>query len=441
MDRAKSNDNIAATLIKFSFPLILSGILQQLYSWADAFIVGHVEGEAALAAVGAASVITDFFILSITGFTLGLSIFAAQKHGQQNTADIRKIFSSFLLISGIAFSILAALGMFFINPILSLISTPADMHLFAGNYLRIIFLGIPFLAVYNVCASLLRATGDSKAPFYAVLISSSLNVALDILFVAVLRYGVSGAAAATVFSQIAMTAFIILYTMIKYPVLRFSRKDKLLHWHMIKQGCRFGFPPAIQSGITSLGNVALQNFMNGFGSQTVAAVTTAYRIDSIMLLPVINLGSAISTMVAQSKGSNELWKIKKFLRTGVAIMMIVSVSLSVVMSLSGGRLIAIFGVGEAAAEIGSLFFRSISVFYIFYGIAAAFRGTVEGNGNVLYSSIVGMVVLGIRISLSYALADSFANMAIPYAEGLSWISMLLLYVPKLIIEERKWRTK
>ncbi len=206
-----TRNNIALTLIKFSLPLILSGILQQLYSWADAFIVGHVSGETALAAVGATATITDFFVLSITGFTLGLSIFAAQKYGQCHPEEISKILSSFSLLLGIVFTGLAAMGISFTTPILTLMNTPADMFSFAKDYLQIIFLGIPFLAIYNTYASLLRATGDSKAPFYAVLISSVMNVLLDILLVAVLPFGVAGAAMATVISQITMTIFIVFY--------------------------------------------------------------------------------------------------------------------------------------------------------------------------------------------------------------------------------------
>ncbi|MBS6953351.1 MAG: MATE family efflux transporter [Enterocloster asparagiformis] len=432
-----ARNNITVTLIKFSLPLILSGILQQLYSWADAFIVGHVNGETALAAVGATAAITDFFVLSITGFTLGLSIFAAQKHGQQHTEEISKILSSFSLLLGVVFTGLAALGIPFTAPILNLMNTPTDMFSLAKDYLRIIFIGIPVLAVYNTYASLLRAMGDSKAPFYAVLISSTMNVLLDILLVAILPFGVAGAATATVISQIAMTIFIVCYATKKYSSMRYSIRGKLLHLSTIRQGCKFGFPPAIQSSVTSLGNIALQNFMNGFGSQTVAAVTTAYRIDSIMLLPVVNLGSAISTLAAQSKGANEHWKIKKLLQTGIVIVILISLTLSVIMPLFGGRLIAMFGVEEAATKIGSSFFQSISVFYLFYGIATAFRGTVEGIGNVVYSSVVGIATLCVRIALSYLLASSLANMAIAYAEGLSWIFMTLTYIPNLILYRKE----
>ncbi len=196
-------------LFLFSVPLILSGILQQLYNWADAFIVGHSVGEEALAAVGATSTITNLFILLITGFTLGLSIYAAYKNGEKEQEEVRGILSSFLLILGVTFLVLSMVGIALAGVILTAMNTSNDMFLPASDYLRVILLGIPVLAVYNLYSALLRALNDSKAPFYAVLISSVLNVVLDILFVSSLSLGVMGAAAATVLSQSAMTVFIV----------------------------------------------------------------------------------------------------------------------------------------------------------------------------------------------------------------------------------------
>lgn len=437
MGTGKNRTHTAFVLVRFGLPLIFSGILQQLYSWADAFIVGRVEGETPLASIGATAAITEFFILSITGFTLGLSILAAQMYGKDQSKEIRRILSSFAILLGGIFVLLAVFGSALAGPVLTLANTPADMFHFSMDYLRIILMGIPFLAVYNTYSSVLRAMGDSKAPFYAVFISSAMNVFLDILFVVVLHKGVAGAAIATVISQIAMTCFIILYSIRKHPVLRFSIQEKMLHWDIIKQGCKLGFPPAIQSSVTSLGNIILQNFMNGFGTHTVAAVTCAYRIDSIMLLPIVNLGSAISTMVAQSKGAGRQGSIKGYLGTGMAMMAVISLFLSAVMILFGGRLVSIFGLDTEAIGIGHSFFRSIAVFYIFYGMATAFRGAVEGMGDVVYSSMAGIAALCIRIMLSYLFAAPLANMAIPYAEGVCWIFMMLFFVPRIVVRGRE----
>jgi Na+-driven multidrug efflux pump len=208
-------------LLFFSLPLILSGVLQQLYNWADAFIVGHVLGEAALASIGATSTLTNLLNLAITGFTLGLSIYAAKQCGGNRTDEVRQILSSFLLILSGIFALLSGFGAAFSSRILMLMDTPADMFVLSEEYLRVILWGVPFLAVYNTYAAILRAVGDTKTSFYAVLLSSILNVILDVILVGVLSCGVAGAAVATVISQIVMTVFIILYSIKKHPVLRF----------------------------------------------------------------------------------------------------------------------------------------------------------------------------------------------------------------------------
>ena len=193
--------------------------------------------------------------------------------------------------------------------------------------------------------------------------------------------------------------------------------------------CTFGLPPMLQSSVSSGGNLVLQNFMNGFGTQTVAAVTTAYRIDLIVMLPMINLGSGIATLVAQSCGSGEGRRAGRILAVGAAAMMaVVSLGMTALVIPSGGHLIALFGAGAEAVAIGSRFFRCIASFYLSStGLATALRGYVEGTGEVVYSSVAGILSLFVRILLSYALVGWFDNMVIAYAEGLSWVLLLALY--------------
>lgn len=431
----------ARELADFSLPLIASGVLQQLYNWADAFIVGNVEGEAALAAVGAASSAVGFYVYLIAGFSVGLSILFAQTYGSGDAARLPKILSAFSVVLFAVFSVLAALGVVAAPALLRLLHTTHDTFAMARDYLAVVLAGIPFLALYNVYSAALRGLGDSRAPFYAVLVSSAVNVALDLLFVAVFRWSVAGAAAATVASQAAMALFLIFYAARRYPVLRFNFKDKLIDRAALAEGCRLGFPPTVQFSVTSLGNLALQNFMNGFGTQTVAAVTTAYRIDTIILLPIINLGSAISTLVAQSRGAGDRERMGRIFSAGAALMAAVSVALTLLVIPTGSRLIALFGAGGEAVAIGHDFFLRIASFYWAFGLATAFRGYIEGLGDVLWSSCAGIAALAFRIAASYALVSFFGNMVIAYAEALSWILLLALYAAraahnKKLIERR-----
>lgn len=438
-ERAINIGTIANTLLRFSLPLIFSGILQQLYNWADAFIVGNVEGEAALAAVGATTTIINFYVTVITGFTLGLSILIAQKYGSREVDCICRILSTFSLFLGCVFLIFSAIGLIYTRPLLILLHTTQDTISLAEDYLKIIFIGIPFLAVYNVYCAALRGIGDSKAPFYSVLLSSAVNVILDIVFVAIFQWGVAGAAIATIVSQAAMTVYLVIYSTRRYSILRFWGNRNLFDKKLFRLGCRLGIPPMLQSSVSSVGSLVLQNFMNGFGTQTVAAVTTAYRVDSIVMVPIINFGSGISTLVAQDYGSGQRKHAAKTFLTGSVMMAGISLILTVLIIPTGGNLIALFGAGQQAVAIGRDFFRIIASFYLIFGLATAVRSYLEGMGDVIYSSFAGIVSLLSRIAASYALVSIFSNMVIAYAEAFSWFVLLVLYIARMYWKQQQFK--
>ena len=423
---------IAASLLKFSLPLILSGILQQLYNWVDAFVVGNINGELALAAVCATSSVVNFYVTAVTGFTLGLSILFAQKFGSGDTGPIPRLLSTFSVVLGAVFAALAAAGSLMTTPILRLMNTTPDTMALAEAYLRIVLLGVPFLAVYNVYAAALRGIGDSRAPFLSILVSSAVNIVLDILLVAAAGWGVAGAAAATVASQIAMAGFLVFYGGRRYTLLRFPRGGGVVDREVLTRGLRFGIPPMVQSSISSFGGLILQNFMNGFGTQTVAAITTAYRIDSIVILPMVNLASGISTMVAQSFGAGDERRGRSIFKVGTGMMVVVALALTALVIPAGAPLISLFGVEPAAVEIGRIFFRQLAVFYVVYGLSNAVRGYLEGMGDVLYSSVTGVLSLLSRIIASYAMVGTLGRGTIAYAEALSWGVLLMLYLLRAV---------
>ncbi|MBQ7284211.1 MAG: MATE family efflux transporter, partial [Oscillospiraceae bacterium] len=342
-------------------------------------MVGNVEGETALAAIGAVSSINSFYIMVITGFTTGLAVLIAQKYGAGETEAIGKILSTFLIVMGGVFVLVACFGFTIAGPLLKFMETPSDIFERSKAYLQIISIGVPFMAVYNLYAATIRAIGDSRAPFLAVLVSSAVNVVMDILFVAGFGWGVKGAAFATILSQMAMTVFVIIYGIQKHYIVRFKIGRNMFCSEWIVPSLSFGIPPMLQSCVSSCGNMILQGFMNGFGTATVAAITTAYRVDSIALLPVINFGSGISTLVAQNHGAGDNKKAWKVFTTGVAIMLVVSAMLTFIIVMFGGSVIALFGAGEEVVAIGTNFFRCIAMFYVLYGMAMACRGYVEGT--------------------------------------------------------------
>ena len=194
MARNMTQGSLAGILVRFSSPLVLSGLLQQLYAWADAFIVGNVEGEQALAAIGATTALSNLFVLVITGITLGPALLAARLWGQERREELRPVLSTFVVVLGAAFVVIGLGGSAVVRPVLAAINTPELDQ--ASRYLGIVLLGLPFVAVYNVYAAVLRGMGDSRAPLLAVLVASVVNVGLDLVLVAGLEMGVAGAAGA-----------------------------------------------------------------------------------------------------------------------------------------------------------------------------------------------------------------------------------------------------
>ncbi len=429
--------NLVRALITFSMPLILSGVLQQMYSWADAFIVGNIEGESALSAIGSTNVITNLFVMAITGFMSGVSILAARYFGEGNKEIQKRVLSSFTVISGIVFTFLSVGAICFSEEILLLLETPEDIFITADNYLRIVLAGMPFITIYNVYAAVLRGIGDSRTPFYSVIVSSAANVILDIVFVAGLGWGAEGAALATVLSQVAMAVFTVCYSVNRYEILRFCFDKNILDASVLKRGCALSLPIMVQSVVTAAGNLVLQNFMNSFGSSTVAAITTAYRIDCVILLPVINLGTGIATITSQNIGAGQRERARKGLAAGLGLTAGVSVCLSVIVVLIGGSLIELFGVTPASARIGRDFFHAIAWFYIIFGSSMAMRGYLEGIGQVVFSGTFSILTLAVRIVLSYEMLPLFGNMVIAYAEAFAWCFQFVSYAVFIFFYERK----
>lgn len=438
MNQNMTQGSIARALTSFTVPLILSGVFQQLFNWVDAFIVGNVEGELALGGIGAVTSTYSMFVMIIVGFTSGISVLAAQRFGMGRKEDLGPLLAVFSLILGGLYLVICVLGAVFVEEILIFLDTPANIFQNAEDYLRIMFAGIPFLAVYNTCCAVLRGLGNSRAPFSSVMVCCVINVFLDLLFIAGLRWGAAGAAVATVLSQIAMTVYILWYAGRKYPFLRPRRG--MLRRGAAWEGTRFGLPPAIQSGTTSFGNILLQRFMNSFGEQTVAAITTAYRVDSVLLLPIINFGSGIATVVGQNIGAGRPDRARQALKTGAAMIAGVSLLLTLLIVLAGKALIGMFGLTPESVEIGQAFFVRLASFYVVYGLAMAVRGYLEGLGDMTFSGAAGIFALLVRIAASYALAGALGRKVIAYAEAISWLVLLGLYLVRLTRKLREGKS-
>lgn len=302
---------ITQSILLFTGPLIIGNLFQQLYNTADSFIVGNFVGSGALAAIGASAQIINLFIGFIIGLTTGAGIIIAQYYGAGDGARLHSAVHtsfSFCILGGV----LVSLAGFLLSPlILTAMNTPAEVIPDAALYLRVYFLGALFNILYNMGAGTLQAAGDTKHPLYYLCLSSAVNVALDILFVTVFRMAVLGAALATLIAQL-VSAFCVLWklthTRDAYRLVPSQiHSDKAMLVKILK----FGIPTGLQTAITSLSNVIVQSYLNGFGSLAMAGSNIYSKVDSFALLPVNCLSLTTTTYIAQNMGARKFDRVKK----------------------------------------------------------------------------------------------------------------------------------
>lgn len=429
--------NITKTLFMFAAPMIASSLLQQLYNIADSMIAGNFIGEHAVAAIGVSTSIVMFFTNIIIGFTTGICIYIAQLTGRREPRKIGEaIRTSFIyLLPASLLMVLISLGL--IDKVLVLMNTDESIFTMTRDYLSIILAGTPFVMIYNICSAILRGMGNSKTSMQAIIIAAVTNVFVDLLLVAVFRWGVKGAALATIFSQLFSCLYVLQYLVRKelknFPCKSWFTKEAL------KEQTKLGIPCVVQSGIMSFGSIILQGIMNTLGVQAVTAITSAYRLDSLAMLPAVSMASAVSTFTAQNMGAKQFERVKEGYSVGIKMMLILSISIAAVVILCGKSFILLFGVSEEVAVLGQSFLFMLSVFYPVFGFSNLFIGFLQGMGNVLTPAICNIVGLFVRLLLAAVLVAPLGFSSVPYSEGISWIVTAgLCYTACRKVKKRIW---
>ena len=398
LDMTKGNP--LPILIKFAVPLILGSIFQQLYSFVDTAIVGRCISVEALSAVGVTGAL-NFLVLGLTmGCAMGFGIPISQSVGADNKEDISRYFWNGLYLS-IGIGLVISVGVsLFVRPLLAMMKTPPELLDMAVDYLRIIFLGQITTVLYNYFAGVLRAFGDSKRPFYFLLVSSGLNIVLDLLFILVIPMGVAGAALATVISQGVSVILCIRWLFKKMHVIQkqdengnFLNKVSKAH---IKTACVIGVPLGLEYSVTSIGNVILQSSINSMGAVVAAGQICGERIRSIATMPMENVGMAMATYVGQNYGARRLDRIKEGVKSGLLIQAAYCVAAwAVLFVLKKPLVYLLLGEtvsAEAAASIQYL--TIITTLFIFHGSLMIFRNTVQGMGysaSALAASVMEII--------------------------------------------------
>lgn len=413
----------AKLILGFAGPLILGNIFQQFYNMADAVIVGRFVGQEALAAVGATGSTTFLLVALMMGLTNGAGIIISQYYGAEEYVNMRKSIISLAFII-LLLSILTSLtGVLASRRLLMILNTPESILDDAVLYMRILFSGVFGIAAYNMCGAVLRSIGDSKTPLYALVLSSAINVGLDLLFVITFGWGVGGAAAATVISQTASAVFCIAVIKKKHKVLHPQKNEIHIDAGRIRMIFRMGLPTAMQSSLIALSNMSVQSLVNGFGAVTLAAYTAAGKIDSIAIQLVVSIGMAMSVYSGQNVGAGNFDRVIKGLKHTLAIMVSGCVLTAVMIVLFKESLLGLFLRGDeasAAISIGSEYLIIVSVAYVIAGIMQSFLNLIRGAGDMSASIFAGIIELSARVLFSFVLSAKLGSTGLWIAIPLSW---------------------
>ena len=404
MSKTKTLDmttgNPLPLLIKFSIPLVLGSIFQQLYSFVDTAIVGRCISVQALSAVGVTGAL-NFLVLGLTmGCAMGFGIPISQSVGAGNKEDISRYFwNGLYLCLGIGLVISIGVSIF-VEPLLVMMNTPAELLNMAVAYLRIIFMGQITTVLYNYFAAVLRAFGDSKRPFYFLLVASVLNIVLDLVFILVIPMGVAGAALATVISQGVSVVLSVWWLLAKMNVIHKSDDNgdswtKMSKEHM-KTACIIGVPLGLEYSVTSIGNVILQSSINSMGAVVAAAQICGERIRAIATMPMENVGMAIATYTGQNYGAKRLDRIKAGVKAGMIINVAYCAAAWLVLFVLKKPLVYLL-LGEVTSieAVKSIeYLTVITTLFVFHGSLMIFRNTVQGMGysaSALAASVMEII--------------------------------------------------
>lgn len=429
-------------ILAFSAPLLLGNIFQQLYNLVDSTVVGRFVGANALAAVGAPGTIMALTLCLCFGLTNGAGIIIAQCFGAKNYNQLKATIGALICIISITALVLMIIGIAGAPFFLRLVSTPDEIINDAVLYMRIVMIGTPFSMAYNGVSAILRNMGDSKTPLLMLMLSSFLNIVLDLIFVLAFGMAVMGVGIATVISQAVSAAACLIY-MRRYKnelhldglKIRFNRR-------CAKQIFKTGVPTALQSCMISLGTLSVQRLINSFGTQAVAAYTASTKIDSVAIMVVVTMGMSLAVYSGQNMGAGKVDRIKSGLYKTLALVLTYCVIMAIVMIFFGNNLLRIFldpsEAGEAVS-IGTQYLRIIGIAYFMAGIMRCYLNVVHGTGDVNISMLTGLAELAFRIIASYVLVKPLGLTGLWIAIPISWGCGSL--IPVIRYYSGKWKYK
>ena len=430
LDLDMTEGNIWMHMLRFSIPMAIGLLFQQLYNTVDTLVVGQFVGQQAQAAVGSTGPIINTIVGFCAGLATGASVVISQRYGAHDREGLEKAVHTTVALTFIVSLVATAFGQLIIEPMLRFMQTPEDVMPESGTYLSIYFAGISGVLFYNLGSGILRAVGDSRRPLFFLVISALLNTALDLLFVLAFHMGVDGVAYATILSQI-LSALLTLFTLTR------EKGDYGIRWRKVRidRGSlsmilKLGLPSSIQAAVTSFSNVFVQSYINAFGSACMAGYGVYGKIDAFALIPVQSISMSSTTFVGQNWGAKQPGRAREGVRTATLMSLISTAVLGLLVFVLARPLMGFFSPEEEVVEYGIRFIRIVTPFYIAICFNQIYAGALRGVGDATMPTVIMLasfvVFRQIYLAVTKALGAGFIAVALAYPVGWILCSTLLL---------------
>lgn len=418
-------------ILGFAVPLLMGMLFQQVYGLVDTIIVGRFLGVSALAAVGATGSINFLIIGFCQGICNGFALPVAQRFGAKDYDGLRKYVGNSAVLSILFGGTITLVTVIACRPILELMQTPSDIIDLSYNYIVVIFAGIPAIMLYNILSAYLRSLGDSITPVIFLVLSAVLNIGLDLLFIVTFKWGVFGAAFATVLSQAVSGILCLLLIIKKFDILHLSRDDWRLDWNYSKYLLIMGLPMGLQYSITAIGSVILQASVNTLGSTAVASMTAGSKISLFVMCPFDALGSTMATFGGQNVGAGKLDRLGSGLRSAVILGAVYSALILVVLIFFGRELILLFVSASEVTVIAQAkqFLVTNAAFYLMLALVNIVRFLIQGMGFSGFAVFAGVFEMVARALVGLVFVPIFGFTAACFASPLAWIFADCFLIP------------
>lgn len=419
-------------LIQFALPMTVGLIFQQLYNTVDSIIVGQFVNKQALAAVGSTSSIINTLVGFSAGLSTGSSVIISQRYGAKDEPGLRSAVSTTLSLTFLLSVVLTLLSVFLVEPLLRMQATPEDVLPEASTYLRIYFLGLTGLLVYNMGSGILRAVGDSRRPLYFLIFSAFLNTVLDLLFVIKFDMGVAGVAYATIIAQFISALLVLLVLTLEHAPYGIRWKELRLHLPTLSKILSVGLPSGIQQALTSFSNVFVQSYINHFGSACMAGWSSCNKLDAFLTIPMQSIALASTTFVGQNYGANQLPRAREGVKKAQILSVGITLFLSALIMIFARPLSSLISPDADVLDYSEKFIHIMSPFYFAMCFNQTYAGALRGIGKAkapMFIMLFSFVLFRqIYLYVVKLLGNNLNFIALAYPVGWVMCSLLLMVV-------------